>query len=342
MKSIILRDGVRLAYQEWGTASADASKRVLALHGWLDNSNSFSYMGPKFAELGYHCVALDHLGHGWSGHLPALASNYSGPKYVSSVLQFLEAFDWGSTSIVAHSMGTGVAMLLAGSFPEKVDKLVMMDGFGPVTYAPEKAAKAMHKSIEAEGVAYNKMMAAKGPKLYDSFDAAVKARVASVSTYPGKQHLSTEAAEALVSRGCYVYNEAAEDGGKGEYVHVTAANSEKVKFRHDQSLLMPSPYYFSNGQLMSFTQGITASTLVLVAEDGWPADKYANHEERASCLREKGLFHMTKLPGSHHFHLDPSSAPVVFNHVAEFLTTDASSDADDSEHEPITPDGVAV
>ena len=200
MKSVILRDGVRLAYQEWGASTSTAGKKLLNLHGWLDNSNSFSYLGPKLADLGYHCIALDHIGHGWSGHLSSCSASYGGPKYVSSVHQFVEQLGWEKLDIVAHSMGTGVGLLYAGAFPEKVKKLVMIDGFGPVTYPAERSAKALRKSIEAEDVTHRKRATFTGPKLYKNFEAALAARIKSVSTYPGTQFLSTEAARALVAR----------------------------------------------------------------------------------------------------------------------------------------------
>ena len=34
------------------------------MHGWLDNSNSFTYLGEILAGEGYDVVATDHAGHG--------------------------------------------------------------------------------------------------------------------------------------------------------------------------------------------------------------------------------------------------------------------------------------
>ena len=38
------------------------SDRILAVHGWLDNSNSFAFLGPKLADAGYDVIALDLAG----------------------------------------------------------------------------------------------------------------------------------------------------------------------------------------------------------------------------------------------------------------------------------------
>ena len=61
--------GVRLAAQRW---HAGASHRVIALHGWLDNAESFSLLAPQLPDA--DLVALDLAGHGWSEHRAAHAS----------------------------------------------------------------------------------------------------------------------------------------------------------------------------------------------------------------------------------------------------------------------------
>lgn len=71
-----LVDGFSIAFQQWGVEGA---KRVLALHGWLDNSNTHSILGPYLANHGYHVVAMDFVGHGFSSHLPNGVS-YGFPK----------------------------------------------------------------------------------------------------------------------------------------------------------------------------------------------------------------------------------------------------------------------
>ena len=64
---IPLLDGMSVAFQEWGKGS---TKKLIASHGWLDNSNTHIYLGPYLASKGYHVVAIDWIGHGHSSHLP--------------------------------------------------------------------------------------------------------------------------------------------------------------------------------------------------------------------------------------------------------------------------------
>ena len=60
MGRLTLLDGVKIAYQEWGLHSS--ASKVFALHGWLDNSNSFNYLGQYLGERGHHVVAIDFAG----------------------------------------------------------------------------------------------------------------------------------------------------------------------------------------------------------------------------------------------------------------------------------------
>lgn len=66
-KRIKLPNGLSIALQHWKKSSShpfDHSRRILCLHGWLDNSNSFQYLGPFLAEKGFEVVAMDLVGHG--------------------------------------------------------------------------------------------------------------------------------------------------------------------------------------------------------------------------------------------------------------------------------------
>jgi len=68
MKTLLLRDGSSIAFQRWGCSTN--SKKVLCLHGWMDNSNSFAHLGPYLSNLGYDVVAVDMVGHGRSSNVP--------------------------------------------------------------------------------------------------------------------------------------------------------------------------------------------------------------------------------------------------------------------------------
>lgn len=102
--------------------------KVLCLHGWLDNSNSFSFLGPHLAEkCGFEVVAVDFVGHGQSDHFHEVCSP---SVYTGHVKGIMDSLGWEKSHIVGHSMGANTALLFSGAFPERVDRLALIEGFG--------------------------------------------------------------------------------------------------------------------------------------------------------------------------------------------------------------------
>ena len=100
-------------------------KPVIALHGWLDNAMSFSRLAPKLAGL--RIVALDFAGHGHSAHR-AEGASYLLWDYALDVLMVAEQLGWERFSLLGHSMGAIVSVLLAGALPERIERLALIDG----------------------------------------------------------------------------------------------------------------------------------------------------------------------------------------------------------------------
>ena len=112
----------------------------------------------------------------------------------------LDSLEWKNCLIVGHSMGAGLACLFSACFPERVDKLVMIDGFGTLIKPPSMLAKITRNAIEKEEDYFKKQSTSPPRKLYPTIGDAIAARLRTVSTFPGNQSLSTEAAAALISR----------------------------------------------------------------------------------------------------------------------------------------------
>ena len=79
--------------------------------------------------------------------------------------------------------------------------IALIDGFAtPLTQPAERAAFNLRKAIDMERNYHIKQKSRSGPKEYETLQHAIAARMNSVSTYPGQQFLSVQAATALVSR----------------------------------------------------------------------------------------------------------------------------------------------
>lgn len=128
----------KLAAKTWHE-EIDGCKRILALHGWMDNSGSFDTLIPKLKhDDGLYIVALDLPGHGKSSQLPP-GSSYSDLTILMEVRRFLVQLDWIQSneshktfnkkkfSIVGHSLGAGVGLYYASLYPDEVDEVILLD-----------------------------------------------------------------------------------------------------------------------------------------------------------------------------------------------------------------------
>jgi pimeloyl-ACP methyl ester carboxylesterase len=126
----------------WGEAKSDLPPLVL-MHGWMDVAASYQFVvdafSPDFFE-GRTILAADWRGFGLTecpGH-----DNYWFPDYLAD-LDFLLDHYVGDQQIdlVGHSMGGNVVMLYAGVRPQRIRRLVNLEGFGMPATRPDKAPK---------------------------------------------------------------------------------------------------------------------------------------------------------------------------------------------------------
>ena len=100
-------------------------------------------------SLGF--VALDLAGHGKSGSRSA-DSAYNLWQDAGDLLDVADMLGWQRFTLLGHSRGAGISMLFAGAFPERVDKLVLLEGGLPLTAeaseAPAGLAQALREARE--------------------------------------------------------------------------------------------------------------------------------------------------------------------------------------------------
>ncbi|MEP7213024.1 MAG: alpha/beta hydrolase [Acidobacteriota bacterium] len=115
-------DGATIHYQEFG----DASKPTLLLiHGYTASVYVWHSTAPQLADNGFHVVAIDLLGFGYS-EKPAWF-DYSITSQARIVSRFMNTLGVGRATIVGSSYGGAVAATLALDYPERVEKLVLVD-----------------------------------------------------------------------------------------------------------------------------------------------------------------------------------------------------------------------
>jgi pimeloyl-ACP methyl ester carboxylesterase len=114
--------GHRVTYT---TAGSDGPVVVL-LHGIAGSSRTWDAVLPLLARS-VRVVAPDLLGHGESAKP---RGDYSLGAYASGVRDLLAALGIEAATIVGHSLGGGVAMQFAYQFPERCERLVLVDSGG--------------------------------------------------------------------------------------------------------------------------------------------------------------------------------------------------------------------
>jgi len=111
---------------------------VLLVHGIAGSSDTWEPVLPALGE-GCDVIAPDLLGHGRSAKP---RGDYSLGAYATVLRDLLRALEIGSATVVGHSMGGGIAMQFAYQFPERCERLVLVNsgGLGPEVTALLRAA----------------------------------------------------------------------------------------------------------------------------------------------------------------------------------------------------------
>jgi pimeloyl-ACP methyl ester carboxylesterase len=122
----VLVFGQKIQYVEAGTGPT-----VILLHGLGGSSQAWQFNIAALAEK-YHVFVPDQIGFGKSDK-PLV--NYRIRTYVDFLDQFCKQLKIERATLVGNSMGGWIAAMFTASFPERVDKLVLVDAAG---YAPPK------------------------------------------------------------------------------------------------------------------------------------------------------------------------------------------------------------
>ena len=135
--------GLRYHALTWGDAATVSAERppLVMLHGWMDVAASFQFVVDAFARERF-VVALDWRGFGLTE--PPPTDSYWFPDYLGDLDAALDAPALGlvpgqPVDLLGHSMGGNVVMLYAGVRPQRVRRLVNLEGFGMPSTKAEKA-----------------------------------------------------------------------------------------------------------------------------------------------------------------------------------------------------------
>jgi pimeloyl-ACP methyl ester carboxylesterase len=128
--------GLTLSALEWGEPGRPP---LCFLHGGSAHAHWFDGVIPPFADR-YHVLSLDQRGHGASDWPPEPA--YATEDFAGDLVGVMEAMGWPRMTVIGHSMGGHNAMGFAAWYPERVERLVVVDSRPSI---PAERLQSMHR-----------------------------------------------------------------------------------------------------------------------------------------------------------------------------------------------------
>lgn len=280
-------NGLDLAVKTWGD---EKNPPILAIHGWLDNCASFSRIAPYLDH--YYVVAPDLAGHGKSDHRKPNHAYYLW-DYAIDLSIFVRKMGWNSYSILAHSMGTGVASIL-NTISKGIKRIVFIDGMGaPFTVSAEDVVRHLKTSLRLSEMAHLTKLngfSEKNQPLFSSMEVAVKTRQKVVGGF-----ISLDSARRLAERDL----QAVESG---------------YRWRHDPRLTIPEPIQLTDEQAGRFLNQIDCPLTILLGTSGlFVGDKFHSKSQYLAKNAKVSWYE-----GGHHLHLENLSHEMILDIKSSF------------------------
>ena len=243
---------LRLHYVDWGNPDGPP---MLLIHGGRDHCRNWDWVAEHFAK-DYHIIAPDLRGHGdsqWEA-----SGNYTQISYVYDIAQLLQQKNMHDVTVIGHSLGGAIALMYTALFPERVKKLVAIEGMGP---SPSLAAKQAEISINdrvRSWVDDMRKLSGRLPRRYDTLDDAFK------RMRDENPHLSEEQARHLTLHG-------ANQNEDGTY-----------SWKFDNYVRVFSMSGLPNEEVKKMYGEISCPTLLMRGEESWASDPVA--DGRTQCF----------------------------------------------------------
>jgi len=237
---------LRLHYLDWGNEEAPL---LFLVHGGRDHAHSWDWVAREL-RASYHVSAVDLRGHGDSDWSPG--SMYSVVDSVLDLACLMDALSEESVTLIGHSYGGAVVALFAGIYPEKVSKLVVIEGLGvPLRMLQEVREDPPWTRIrnwikKTQGYTRHRL------RQYPNVEEGVQ-RMRSANG-----HLTLEQAEHLTKHGL-------RKNENGSY-----------SWKYDPLSRVLSPLRYSESELQELRSRIDCPTLLMHGLESWAGDPLAD------------------------------------------------------------------
>ena len=157
---------LRLNYVDWGNPEAPP---LILQHGGRDHCRSWDWVAQELRH-DWHIIAPDLRGHGDSAWSPD--GDYTAFAYLYDFAQLVEVLGYDQVTIVAHSLGGNIATRYTGLYPDRVRKLVNIEGLGPSPLVTARQPQVPYAEKLREWIAKRRKAAGRQPRRYPTIEAA--------------------------------------------------------------------------------------------------------------------------------------------------------------------------
>ena len=254
---------LKLHYVDWG----NADKPLLVLiHGGRDHARSWDWVAADLRR-DYHVVAPDLRGHGDSQWV--IGGSYSMIDYTLDIATILSVLDEFPMIIIGHSLGGSIALQYAGTYPDRVAKLIAIEGLGP---PPSLIRDTPADERMRHWIAEMRALARRHPRRYPTVEAAV------IRMQEANPRLTAEQARHLTIQGCYRDED-------GTYL-----------WKFDNCVRAASPYLFNMKDARELWSQITCPVLLFRGTESWASDP--EKDGRATAFRH---YELVNVPEAGHW-----------------------------------------
>src|SRR5687767_1514192 len=117
---LVTVNGVKLHYLDWG----GNGPALIFLAGMASSAHNFDDLAPRFVDK-FRVLALTRRGTGASERPE---SGYTLTQLADDIKGFMDALGFKRASLAGHSLGGDEITVFAGKYPDRVDKIVYLDG----------------------------------------------------------------------------------------------------------------------------------------------------------------------------------------------------------------------
>jgi pimeloyl-ACP methyl ester carboxylesterase len=248
---------LRLHYVDWGNEGAPP---LVLIHGGCDHARSWDWVALDLRR-DYHVIAPDLRGHGDSSW--AIGGHYNIHEFVLDIAQLLDTVDVFPVTIIGHSLGGAAAINYTAIYPDRVKKLVAIEGLGPPPAILKQSENKPTWERIHDWIQQVRAFSSRMPRRYPSIEAAAQRMLEENSFLsPAQAHHLT--------------------------VHGVARNEDATyTWKFDNYMRIFYPQRYDVAEVRDLWGRITCPTLLMRGAESWASDP--SEDERVKAVQNTRL-----------------------------------------------------